>query len=106
MGLHKYSSSSYPLSDPATPHPLMQVRGQRAIKEQFLEGNRSAGDEKYYHQHEAQTTAPIRCWGFSELHPCLSSAVFLRSLCCSSVCSQFVPGLVSSDKNPKYEVLT
>ena len=33
----------------------------------------------------------------------------LRSFCCSSVCSQFVqqcvPGLVSSDKNPKYEVL-
>ena len=84
-------SSSYLLCDPATPHPPMQVRGQRATKQQFyLKQGISAGNEKYYDQHEAQTTAPIRCWVFSELHPCQSLAVFLRSFCCSSVCSPFV----------------
>lgn len=59
-----------------TPHPPMQVRDQRATKQFYLERGRSAGDKKYYDQHVAQTTAPIRCWVFSELHPRLSLAVF------------------------------
>ena len=41
-----------------TRHPPMQVRDQRATKQFYLE---RAGDEKYYDQHVAQTTAPIRC---------------------------------------------